>query len=232
GRLPAIESSLGTRPGAVRIEADSSRADRLLLRVMNVDPRAQAIAWPGPRAASITEPVELGVYEDGTPVRVSLRHRHGLIGGVAGSGKSGVLNVVLGELTGCPDVVLWGIDLKGGMELRPWAPCLRRLATTPTDAARLLTDAVRILDARAAALAARGARVWEPTPGTPGLVIVIDEYAELAEEAPDAITAADSVARRGRAVAVTLLAATQRPTQQAMGKGAVRSQMDIRLCLR
>ena len=31
---------------------------------------------------------------------------------------------------------------------------------------------------------------------------------------------------------MTLLAATQRPTQQAMGNGAVRSQMDVRICLR
>jgi DNA segregation ATPase FtsK/SpoIIIE-like protein len=33
-------------------------------------------------------------------------------------------------------------------------------------------------------------------------------------------------------VAVNLLAATQRPTQKAMGHGAVRSQMDVRICLR
>ncbi|MGH3026217.1 MAG: FtsK/SpoIIIE domain-containing protein, partial [Gaiellaceae bacterium] len=64
------------------------------------------------------------------------------------------------------------------------------------------------------------------------LVIIVDEYAELAEHAPTAAESADSVARRGRAVAVTLLAATQRPTQQAMGRGAVRSQMDVRVCLR
>ena len=54
----------------------------------------------------------------------------------------------------------------------------------------------------------------------------------MAEQSPDAVEHADSIARRGRAVAVTLLAATQRPTQQAMGKGAVRSQMDVRICLR
>jgi S-DNA-T family DNA segregation ATPase FtsK/SpoIIIE len=33
-------------------------------------------------------------------------------------------------------------------------------------------------------------------------------------------------------VAVNLIAATQRPTQKAMGQGAVRSQMDIRICFR
>jgi S-DNA-T family DNA segregation ATPase FtsK/SpoIIIE len=75
-------------------------------------------------------------------------------------------------------------------------------------------------------------RLWLPTEQAPALVIIIDEYAELAENAPGAVEHADSVARRGRALAVTLLAATQRPTQQAMGKGAVRSQMDVRICLR
>jgi S-DNA-T family DNA segregation ATPase FtsK/SpoIIIE len=66
----------------------------------------------------------------------------------------------------------------------------------------------------------------------PALVIIVDEYAELADEAPDAMTDTDSIARLGRALAVTLIAATQRPTQKAMGQGAVRSQMDTRLCFR
>ena len=42
----------------------------------------------------------------------------------------------------------------------------------------------------------------------------------------------DTIARLGRSVAVTLIAATQRPTQRAMGEGAVRSQMDLRICFR
>jgi hypothetical protein len=71
-----------------------------------------------------------------------------------------------------------------------------------------------------------------PSPHTPALVIIIDEYAELADEAPDAMDDTDSIARLGRAVAVTLIAATQRPTQKAMGQGAVRSQTDFRICVR
>ena len=118
------------------------------------------------------------------------------------------------------------------MELGPWAPCIDRLATTPEEARALLADAVAILEARAALLAERLLRVWEPTPDMPALIILIDEYAELVDEAPEAIKDADSVARRGRAVAVNLIAATQRPTQKAMGQGAVRSQMDIRVCFR
>ncbi|GAA1920078.1 hypothetical protein GCM10009753_61110 [Streptantibioticus ferralitis] len=231
-RVPAIESGLGTRPGAVRVTPDESRADRFTLRVLDRDPHAEPIPWTGPSVASICDPIELGVYEDASPVRVSLLRRHALIGGIAGSGKSGVLNVILANLVACPDVVLWGIDLKGGMELQPWAACLDRLATMPREAAALLRDGVRVLDGRAGALSRRGLRVWEPSEADPALVFVVDEYAELAEEAGDALAHADSIARRGRAVAETLLAATQRPTQQAMGRKAVRSQMDVRVCLR
>ncbi|MGH8878927.1 MAG: FtsK/SpoIIIE domain-containing protein, partial [Stackebrandtia sp.] len=235
-RVPALESGLSTRPGAIRVEPDPDRADHALIRVLHADPHAQAIPYPTGQhdqpAASITRPVPLGLFEDARPVTLTLTHRHGLLGGVAGAGKSGVLNVILAALAACPDVVLWGIDLKGGMELGPWASCLNRLATTPAEAADLLADAVAILDARAHHLTAAGSRLWAPTPATPALVIVIDEYAELAEQSQVAVTHADSIARRGRAVAVTLLAATQRPTQKAMGSGAVRSQMDIRICLR
>ena len=138
----------------------------------------------------------------------------------------------MGNLAACPDVVIWAIDLKKGMELGPWAACIGRLATTPEQARALLADAVAILEARAALLAARGQRVWEPSPDMPALIILIDEYAELADDAPGAVRHADSVARRGRAVAVNLIAATQRPTQKAMGQGAVRSQMDVRICFR
>lgn len=232
---PALESGLHTRPGAVRVEPDPDRADHAVIRVLTTDPHAHAIPYPAASASSdrsIHRPVPLGLFEDAQPVTLRLTHRHGLLGGVAGAGKSGVLNVILAELVACPDVVLWGIDLKGGMELQPWASCLGRLATTPTDAAALLADAVAVLEARARQLAEHGQRLWMPTPDTPALVLVIDEYAELVDESPTAVTHADSIARRGRAVAVTLLAATQRPTQKAMGSGAVRSQMDVRVCLR
>ncbi|WP_433326544.1 FtsK/SpoIIIE domain-containing protein [Spirillospora sp. CA-294931] len=232
-KVPAIESALGTFRGAVRVHPTrDDRANRFELRVLDTDPHADAIPWPGPSVSSITEPIDLGPFEDATNARVLLLRRHGLIGGVAGSGKSGGINVLMGNLTACPDVVIWAIDLKRGMELQPWASCIDRLATTPEQARVLLSDAVAVLEARADWLASQGRRVWEPTPEMPALVIVIDEYAELAEDAPDTAGDTDSTARRGRAVAVTIVAATQRPTQKAMGKGAVRSQMDVRVSFR
>jgi DNA translocase FtsK/SpoIIIE-like protein len=232
-KLPVIESGLGTFRGAARVlPTPDDLANRFELRVLNKDPHADAITWPGPSVSTITEPIDLGPFEDATAATVLLLRRHGLFGGATGSGKSGGLNVLMGNLTACRDVVIWAIDLKRGMELGPWAACIDRLATTPAEARALLADAVSILEGRAGHLAATGQRVWGPTAAMPALVIIVDEYAELAETAPEAATDADSIARRGRAVAVTLIAATQRPTQQAMGRGALRSQMDIRICFR
>jgi S-DNA-T family DNA segregation ATPase FtsK/SpoIIIE len=232
-RIPAIESALGTYRGTVRVyPTRDGKANRCELRVLDTDPHAAAVPWPGPSARSIGEPVDLGPFEDAEPCRVSFLRRHALFAGTTGSGKSGGLNVLMATLAACDDVVIWAIDLKKGMELGPWAPCIDRLATTPEEAAALLADAVAILQGRASHLSATGRRVWEPTPDMPALVIIIDEYAELADEAPDAMSDTDSIARLGRAVAVTLVAATQRPTQKAMGQGAVRSQMDTRICFR
>ena len=232
-KIPALESGLGTFRGAVRVyPTPDDLANRCELRVLDMDPHADAIPWPGPSVTSITQPIDFGPFEDAAPCRVLFLRRHGLAGGATGGGKSGWLNVLMGNLVACPNVVIWGIDLKKGMELGPWAPCIDRLATTPEEARALLADAVAILEARAALLAARGQRVWEPSPDMPALIILIDEYAELVDDAPGAVKHADSVARRGRAVAVNLIAATQRPTQKAMGQGAVRSQMDVRICFR
>jgi S-DNA-T family DNA segregation ATPase FtsK/SpoIIIE len=232
-RIPAIESALGTYRGAVRVYPTSDgKANRCELRVLDTDPHAEAVPWPGPSARSINEPVDLGPFEDAEPCRVSFLRRHALFAGTTGSGKSGGLNVLMATLAACDDVVIWAIDLKQGMELGPWAPSIDRLATTPEEAAALVGDAVAILQARAAWMATAGRRVWEPSPDMPALVIIVDEYAELADEAPDAMSDTDSIARLGRALAVTLVAATQRPTQKAMGQGAVRSQMDTRICFR
>jgi len=229
-QIPAIESGLGLRPGSVRVFPDQARADRFVMRVIERDPHAQPVPWPGTRINSITQPAELGVSENGNAVRALILRRNVLIGGTTGSGKSGVLNVIIAALVACGDVVLWGVDLKGGMELQPWTACFARLATTPGEANELFRDAVTWLNDRARKMAAQGRRVWEPASDDPALVIIVDEYAELPEESHDC---ADSIARRGRAVAVNLIAATQRPTQSAMGKNtAVRSQMDVRICLR
>jgi S-DNA-T family DNA segregation ATPase FtsK/SpoIIIE len=232
-KIPALESGLGTFRGAVRVyPTPDDLANRCEVRVLDVDPHAGSIPWPGPSVTSITQPVDMGPFEDASPCRISVARRHGLLGGTTGSGKSNGLNVLMGNLVACRDVVIWAVDLKKGMELGPWKSCIGRLATTPEQAISLLCDAVAVMEAREEFLAAAGKRAWEISHHMPALIIIIDEYAELKEQAPDAMGYVDSIARLGRASAVTIMAATQRPTQKAMGEGAVRSQMDLRICFR
>ena len=232
-KIPAIESGLGTQRGAVRVSpTPDNLANRCELRVLDRDPHADAIAWHGPSVTSITQPVDLGPFEDAEPARVLFLRRHAILGGATGSGKSGGLNEIMANLAACRDVVIWAIDLKRGVELKPWAACIGRLATTPAEAGALLSDAVTVLYARAEHMASHGWREWQPAEAAPALVIIIDEYAELAEQVPRALKDTDTIARLGRAPAVTLIAATQRPTQKVMGQGAVRSQMNIRIAFR
>ncbi|HXL91804.1 MAG TPA: FtsK/SpoIIIE domain-containing protein, partial [Streptosporangiaceae bacterium] len=229
-KIPALESGFGTHRNAIRVlPTPDDLANRCELRILNQDPHANAITWHGPSVTSITQPVDLGPFEDAEPCRVLFLRRHALLAGATGSGKSGGLNELMANLAACGDVIIWAIDLKRGMELQPWEPCIDRLATTPPEAAALLSDAVTILYGRADQLARHGKREWAPSPAMPALVIIIDEYAELDEHAMDH---ADTIARLGRAPAVTLVAATQRPTQDVMGRSAVRSQMNIRIAFR
>jgi hypothetical protein len=51
---------------------------------------------------------------------------HGDFGGVSGSGKSGGLNVLMGNLSACTEAVIWAIDLQRCMELQPWGLVYRQ----------------------------------------------------------------------------------------------------------
>src|SRR6266508_4437872 len=232
-RVPKLESALGLRPRAIRVEEDPTLARRVILRIVTRDPHTRPLPMPELTGRpTITRPVLVGVYETGEPLRVNLLRKHALFGGATGSGKSTLLNAFLATLAPAPDVLLWGIDFAGGTALVPWQSCFGRVATTPAEARAVLSDACRVLDARNRWLVHHGRDAWQPTPEAPAVVVPVDELAELVEQLPDAATYLDSIARLGRKPAVTLLVATQRPTQEALGGGALRAQLTVRVCLR
>ena len=233
-KIPAIESGLGTFRGAVRVyPTPDDLANRCELRVLDIDPHADAIPWPGPSINSITRahrlrpvrrrhPLPRAVPSPARPVRRSDRRRQ--------EQRAQRAHRQPGRLRRRSH--LGHRPQEGHGARRRGHHASTGSPPHPTKPAFSWPTRSAILEARAALLAEQGQRVWEPTPHMPALVIIIDEYAELSDDAPDAIKHADSIARRGRAVAVNLVAATQRPTQKAMGQGAVRSQMDVRICFR
>ena len=64
---------------------------------------AAPVPWPGPSITSVTKLVDIGLSEDGRPVQVLIARRNVLIGGIAGAGKSGVLNVIIATLAACQE---------------------------------------------------------------------------------------------------------------------------------
>jgi hypothetical protein len=102
-KIPAIESGLGTFRGAVRVyPTPDDLANRCEIRVLNMDPHAGSIPWPGPSVTSIIQPVDLGPFEDASPCLVLFARLHGIFGGTTGSGKSAGLNV---PQTPCADLL-------------------------------------------------------------------------------------------------------------------------------
>jgi S-DNA-T family DNA segregation ATPase FtsK/SpoIIIE len=232
-RVPKLESALGLRPRAIRVEEDPTLARRVILRVVERDPHTGTLPMPdlvGP--LSVTSPVLVAEYETGEPLRIDLLRKHTLIGAASGAGKTTLVNAILRTLGPAPDVLLWAVDFAGGAGLAPWRACLGRLATTPAEARALLEEACAAIDARERWLADHDQEHWQPTPQAPAITIPVDELAELVEQLPDAATSLDTIARKGRKTAITLLVATQRPTQDALGGGALRAQLTVRICLR
>jgi S-DNA-T family DNA segregation ATPase FtsK/SpoIIIE len=230
-RRHALESALDIRPHAVRIAQNLTSARRVQLRVFARDPLAAAPPWRGPQAGSILQPIPLGYYEDGSLMRLRLAGECVLIAGMRGAGKSNLLHITIGELAACLDVVLWGIDLKYGLELGPWEGVFDRLAHDLTDAEQLLEAASRVMDAHGQLLAKGARKDWQSTPQTPALVVVVDEQGRL-RASKRAITILERIATGGRALGVWLVSATQYPTVQVLGSGELRSQYTAKVVLR
>src|SRR5205807_7743493 len=55
GKVTRIESVLETRTGAARVMAVPSKANRAVLRIVNNDPLAAPMPWPGTSATSIND---------------------------------------------------------------------------------------------------------------------------------------------------------------------------------
>ena len=168
---------------------------------------------------------------------------HALAAGATGSGKSELLQTLLASLAlgNRPDelhVVL--VDYKGGAAFGPCArlPHVVGLVTDldETQTARALVSLTAELRRRERVLAEAGAKDVDElrrrtgTPGAlPRLLLVVDEFASLAEELPDFVAGLVGVAMRGRSLGVHLVLATQRPA--GVVSADIRANTNLRLCL-
>jgi S-DNA-T family DNA segregation ATPase FtsK/SpoIIIE len=162
---------------------------------------------------------------------------HSLTSAVSGAGKSGLMNAVIASLSYCHCAAIFGIDLKAGLELMPWQERMTSLAPDVTEAIGLLTEIDDIMRQRFAYMKQHGMRKVEPSPDFPLIFVAIDEIAQLKgankKETERIEHLLRSVSTLGRAAAVTLWVATQRPSVDAIpGGDAVRGNLIARYALK
>lgn len=182
-------------------------------------------------------PFAIGVDDDGHTVEAAFFGRHVLIGGSPGSGKSNALRVFLASLAASRNVRVYGVDPKHA-ELAMWAGRMNGLVlgneAGPTIA--LLQGLLDEVQRRAAMLAQTGRSHVEISHSSPWIVLVVDEWAELAAEgdAKERAQAATLLRRfvaLGRAVGCTAILCTQRPTSDTVDTGT-RALLSDRFALR
>ena len=188
----------------------------------------------------------IGVGQAG-PLWVDLAHDgpHGLVAGTTGSGKSELLQTLIASLAVAnrPSVMNFVlVDYKGGSAFKECA-LLPHTVGMVTDldshlTERALASLAAELHRREVLLRAVGAKdiegYWraanDPNTTLSRLVIVIDEFAALAEELPTFVDGLVDLARRGRSLGIHLILATQRPS--GVVSAAIKTNTNLRVAMR
>ncbi|MBO3102225.1 FtsK/SpoIIIE domain-containing protein [Cellulomonas fengjieae] len=171
-----------------------------------------------------TEAVSLGRRSDGSPWRLDLNGLHTLVVGRSGAGKGSIFWGIAGNLAPAAHaglVRLWGIDLKGGVEVAVGAGMFSSVAMDEAAALRLLKSLHHVIVERQGVMRGRS-RQFEASPGDPAHVLLIDELAVLTGYASrDVVNEASTLLKRiltqGRALGVMVVAFVQDPRKETVG---------------
>jgi DNA segregation ATPase FtsK/SpoIIIE, S-DNA-T family len=209
-----------------------------------LDEQALVSTWRGANRDQRSLVATIGMCADGpSAIDFVVDGPHALIAGTTGSGKSELLRTLVASLAASypPDLCNFVlIDYKGASAFAECAllPHTVGMVTDldPGTAKRALVCLEAELKRRERLLLSAGAEdliayAARPTNAPlPRLVVVIDEFATLAKDLPDFVTALIDVAQRGRSLGVHLILATQRPTGAVNDN--IRANTNLRIALR
>ncbi len=229
----ALDVAFDLRQRACRTEEIPARARLVDVHITPGDPRVKPLELPPlPRVVSVLDPLLVAADPDGKPAALHRMHeRHGLLGASTGGGKSSFIHGVMRVWGRAVDGLVWGIDMGGGSTLGAWRSRLGRFTTDATTGLDILTAAVAVMERRLATLGDGEDDTVRVSPELPALKVIIDEYDEMVAQEPEAASKVDTIVRRGRKAAVTVLLTSLRPTKEALGSKAIRQQLSVRVLL-
>ncbi|MEV6274461.1 FtsK/SpoIIIE domain-containing protein [Nocardia sp. NPDC051832] len=219
-------AQLATYLQVPKVTAESPEPSWVRLQVRVYDTLAAAAVPPEVVPDDVDlEAVPVGITENGAAWLLRILYAHILLAGATGSGKGSVLWSILYRLgpvikTGLVDV--WLADPKGGAEFgRGEGKLFTRFATTSDTILAMLEEAVEEMDERLARMRAAGLRKLVPTLDEPVILIIIDEAASLSsyatrDEQERFRQASGKLLSKGRAAAITVIAALQDPSKETM----------------
>ncbi|MET9691478.1 plasmid transfer protein TraB [Streptomyces sp. NPDC006514] len=169
--LTNVASALDVPATAVRYLPDPDSARRGELVIVPMDMLADTVRWeevgPSLPGGSITDPIVLGVYDDGSPLMmwfpgdpsVGRNATNVLIAGMTGAGKGdGALNLMT-EILSRKDVLFWLNDPKGFQDFRHLLPGID-WATDATGTETMAEAVLPTVQARTTWLGRHGYRQW------------------------------------------------------------------------
>lgn len=180
--------------------------------------------------------IHIGLDLRRKPVAVNAAE-HTLVVGLTGSGKGSVMATwvdAVMDMIVDGQAQLWGIDLKGGVEMSLYNRVFdEHHAYTVDEALNLLQGLSDECDRRMSAMRGR-VRKLPPSTAYPHIILMIDEAAEMHSKIDrktmEKITQLlDSILRRGRALGITVVAFTQDPRVESI---PLRSRFSQRIALR
>src|SRR3954470_9121406 len=170
------------------------------------------------------DPIFLGMDEFGEPVYVRIIYRNLLAAGEPGGGKSGVLNPIVGHFALCTNTRLVLFDGKL-VELGPYADIADEFVGYDIDhAITTLRRLQQVMNNRYAWLRAHNRRKVEASDAMNVIASVFDEIALYSATVGTEIQQREFIAllrdlvARGRAAAMPVIAATQRPSVDIIPK--------------